>query len=62
MDIINFFIVYIVGTLIGFYLSSRFFRRDYENDIIEMLVDNGFLRHKLDQDGNVIILKWHDNR
>lgn len=62
MDIINFFIVYIVGTLIGFYLSCRFFRRDYENNIIEMLVDNGFLRHKLDQDGNVIILKWHDNR
>lgn len=49
-------IAYIVGSLVGFFLNKSLVRSHY-NDVIEMLIENGFLNYKTDENGNIIILK-----
>ena len=52
---------YIIGTLVGIFISRN--RAINEaNELIGSLVDEGFLRSFKDEDGNVVITKWHDNR
>ena len=52
---------YGIGTLTGLFIT-----RNQINDAVHMmldnLVDNGFLRHRKDDEGNVVILKYHDTR
>lgn len=55
------FLAYLIGTLVGIILSKKFWQHS-SDDLIEMLIEQGFLRHKKDTDGNVVILKYHDNR
>ena len=54
-------IAYFLGTGVGFFIASQFTKYNL-NKLIDHLVDEGFLRHKKDDDGNIIILKWHDSR
>jgi len=51
---------YFLGSAVT-YLIMRKFHYEEQTDIIDMLVDRGFLKHKKDDDGNIIILKWYDN-
>lgn len=50
---------YIAGSCATWYL---FLRQNFLNATeatIDSLIDNGFLRHKRDKDGEVEILKWN---
>jgi len=51
---------YCVGTLVGYFLC-KYLSKDHD-ELLNFLIDNGFLRTSQDQEGNIIIKKWHDNR
>lgn len=53
-------IAYIIGSLSGFIIASRFLR-ERENRLLDLLIDEGFLKHRIDDNGNVIIVKYRDN-
>ena len=52
-------ITYIVGSAIGYFLAYKpsSIARD---ELLDLLIQEGFLRHKTDKDGQIIILKYHD--
>lgn len=52
---------YIIGTGSGFFIASLL-TKDNCNRLLDHLVNEGFLRHRTDDNGNVVILKWHDSR
>jgi hypothetical protein len=54
-------LAYGIGTLTGL-LITRHQINDAVHLMLDNLVDNGFLRHRKDDAGNVVILKYHDTR
>jgi len=52
---------YGIGTLTGLFITRNQIN-DAVNLMLDNLVDNGFLRHRKDDAGNVVILKYHDTR
>jgi len=54
-------IAYGIGTITGLFIT-RYQINDAIHLMLDNLVDNGFLRHRKDDEGNVVILKYHDNR
>jgi hypothetical protein len=53
-------ISYIVGSAIGYFLAYKPHVAT-QNELLDVLIEEGFLRHKTDKDGRIIILKYHDN-
>lgn len=54
-------LAYGIGTITGLFIT-RYQVNDAIHLMLDNLVDNGFLRHRKDDEGNVVILKYHDNR
>ena len=52
---------YVLGSGFSAYIFHRSGTRSGIENTIDSLVDQGFLRHKTDTDGEVEILKWNDN-
>lgn len=52
---------YGIGTLTGLFITRNQIN-DAVNLMLDNLVENGFLRHRKDDAGNVVILKYHDTR
>jgi hypothetical protein len=55
------FLSYIIGSCVGYILHAKLSANNI-NIFIEHLIDEGFLRSKIDNDGNTVILKYHDTR
>jgi hypothetical protein len=53
-------LAYCVGSYAG-YLIGRGKMEETIDITLESLMNNGFLRYKKDQDGNVEIMKWNEN-
>lgn len=51
---------YVIGSAITWFLVSGSYRRQGIEQTIDSLIENGFLRHKRDEDGEIQILKWND--
>lgn len=52
-------ITYIVGSAVGYFLAYKP-HAIAQNELLDLLIEEGFLRHKTDKDGRIIILKYHD--
>jgi len=50
---------YVIGSAITWLLVSGSYRRQGIEDTIDSLIENGFLRHKTKDDGEIEILKWN---
>jgi hypothetical protein len=53
-------LTYIAGSYAGF-LLGRGKLEDAIDLTIDSLINNGFLRHKKNKDGEVEIMKWNEN-
>jgi hypothetical protein len=54
-------IAYGAGTIAGVILT-RYQIAIKQNELLDLLIDQGFLRSKVNNDGNIVLLKYHDNR
>ena len=54
---VQIFTAYIIGTLVGYFFA----RRRTVAEVINRLIDDGFLRTKVDADGDTVIVKYYDN-
>lgn len=52
------FIAYSLGTIVGLFISANFIK-DHENRLLDTLIEEGFLKHRFDKEGNVVIQKWN---
>ena len=52
---------YILGTCTGFLITRKLIAAKI-NELLDHLIEEGFLRSKLNNDGDIIIIKYHDNR
>ena len=62
MDYIFYAILYLTGTLFGYYYGRNVANKkaiDTISDIIEDMINDGFLRHKRNKEGDIEILKWN---
>jgi hypothetical protein len=50
---------YVSGSVATYYLIVNQSVRSAAEQIVDNLIDNGFLRHKKDADGEIEILKWN---
>lgn len=60
-DIIFQIIAYSIGTITGV-LLTRYQILAKQNELLDLLINEGFLRSKINNEGDIIILKYHDNR
>lgn len=54
-------IAYGAGTIAGVILTRYQIARK-QNELLDLLIDEGFLRSKVNNDGNIVLLKYHDNQ
>jgi|TARA_B100001094_G_scaffold330821_1_gene397095 hypothetical protein len=54
------FASYVVGTIVGLWLT-RSYRSNVVDTVIEALIDQQFLKTRIDSAGNTEILKWNEN-
>jgi len=54
-------IAYGTGTIAGVILTRYQIARK-QNELLDLLIDEGFLRSKVNNDGNIVLVKYHDNR
>lgn len=52
---------YVAGSIVTYFLMLKATFIDASGRTIDMLIENGFLRHKKNADGEIEILKWNDN-
>ena len=50
---------YVSGSVATYYLIVNQSVRSAAEQVVDNLIDNGFLRHKKDADGEIEILKWN---
>ena len=51
---------YLIGSVVTWVLVSNAYRKQGIEATIDSLVENGFLRHRKQADGEIEILKWND--
>ena len=51
---------YVSGSVATYYLIVNQSVRSAAEQMVDNLIDNGFLRHKKDADGEIEILKWNE--
>ena len=54
-------IAYGAGTIAGVMLT-RYQIAVKQNELLDLLIDEGFLRSKVNNEGNIVLLKYHDNQ
>lgn len=54
-------IAYGAGTIAGI-LLTRYQIAAKQNELLDLLIDEGFLRSKVNNEGNIVLLKYHDNQ
>lgn len=54
------FASYIVGTIVGLWLT-RSYRSNVVDTVIEALIEQQFLKTRVDSAGNTEILRWNEN-
>lgn len=54
-------IAYGAGTIAGIMLT-RYQIAAKQNELLDLLIDEGFLRSKVNNEGNIVLLKYHDNQ
>jgi len=54
-------VAYVLGSAFSAFIFHRSGTRNGIENTIDSLVDQGFLRHKKDNDGEIEILKWNDS-
>lgn len=52
---------YFAGSFATYFLMLKSTYIDASGKTIDTLIENGFLRHRKNADGEVEILKWNDN-
>ena len=59
MDIITLYTLlpYTLGSVVGYVLAKR----TTVESLIDRLIEDGFLRHRQNDNGDVVIIKWNDN-
>lgn len=59
MDILTLYTLlpYTLGSVVGYVLAKR----NTVESLIEKLIEDGFLRHRQNDNGDVVIIKWNDN-
>lgn len=60
-DVIFQMIAYGAGTIAGIMLT-RYQIAAKQNELLDLLIDEGFLRSKVNNEGNIVLLKYHDNQ
>ena len=62
MEYVFYSILYLTGTVIGYYYGRKLGNNDaveLTSQVIEDMLRDGFLRHKRNKEGDVVILKWN---
>ena len=54
---VQIFTAYIIGSLVGYYVATG---RTVSN-VINRLIDDGFIRTKTDDEGDTVIVRYYDN-
>lgn len=54
---VQIFTAYIIGSLVGYYFATS----RVVSSVINRLIDDGFLKTKIDKDGDTVIVRHYDN-
>ena len=54
------FCAYIVGTLVGLWLTYKY-RSGVVDSTIEALIEQHFIKTKTHENGEIQIIRWHEN-
>lgn len=52
---------YLAGSFATYFLMLKSTYIDASGKTIDTLIENGFLRHRKNSDGEIEIMKWNDN-
>tara|TARA_B100000424_G_scaffold231710_1_gene194122 strand:+ start:897 stop:1073 length:177 start_codon:yes stop_codon:yes gene_type:complete len=53
-------LAYILGTIVGLWLTHKY-RSGVVDSTIEALIEQHFIKTRIDQDGNTEIIRWNEN-
>lgn len=58
---LQFFIVAIVFTVLGWIFGCQWMSRNMAQIAVEKLIDDGYIKTKLDENGQIEIIRWYED-